>query len=97
MAVVYERSQIVGRYIVKAKIQKHPPNPKRPDGYKVNFVILDKKTYKRIYLIDNHAPIGYHEHPNPMKPKERIALAINSPFEALNYFRKKVGEICNGR
>lgn len=40
----------MGSYIAHLKIQEVEPNNNRPDGYKVNFVLVDIKTLKPVLL-----------------------------------------------
>ena len=51
--------------------------------------VIDRDSFERILLIDNHAPIGYHIHPDPKNPKEKVKIEVKSPFEALEllFFR----------
>jgi len=95
MAIIFDKTRIISGYLVRTKIQTVPPNPNRPDGFKVNFVVVHRETGERILLVDNHAPIGYHIHPDPKEPKKRVKLEVSSPFEALEIFEQKVSEICH--
>ena len=38
MAIIFDKTRIISGYLVRTKIQTVPPNPNRPDGFKVNFV-----------------------------------------------------------
>ncbi len=72
------------------------PNDSRPDDYKVNFVLVDLRTLKPVLLLDNHAPFGYHVHPDAeQNHKERIQISVSSPYEALDLFLKKAKEIAH--
>ncbi len=94
MAVVFEKSVKMGNYIAHLKIQEVRPNYSRPDGHKVNFVLVDLRTLKPVLLLDNHAPFGYHVHPDAeQNHNERIEISVSSPYEALDIFLKKAKEI----
>lgn len=94
MPIIFNKNRRVGKFIAKMKIQKVPPNENRPDGYKVNFILLNRDDFSQVLLVDNHAPLGYHMHPDPDDPKKRVPLNVSSPFEALEVFEEKVKEIC---
>lgn len=93
--VIFNKSIKMGDYVAKMKIQSVPPNANRPDGFKINFILLRLADFERVLLVDNHAPFGYHMHANPSNPKERVTLEVSSPFEALDIFVKKAKEISN--
>ena len=92
MAVIFEKSVKMGNYIAKMKIQTVTPSENRPDGFKVNFVLLRLADFEQALLIDNHAPLGYHIH-DSSNPKERNKLEVNGPYEALDLFIMKAKEI----
>ena len=98
MAVIYNKSIKMGNYVAHMKIQTVPVSDNRPDGFKVNFVLIDLQDHQPVLLIDNHKPFGYHLHPTPDRNHDdRIELTVNSPFEALELFVAKAKEIAHGK
>ena len=93
MAIIFNKSVKMGAYIAQMKIQTVRPNENRPDGFKVNFILLRIKDTKRILLVDNHAPFGYHMHDNPDVPEERKKMDVNDPYAALDLFIQRAKEI----
>ncbi len=94
MAVVFSKSVKMGNYIAHMKIRSVPASDNRPDGFKVNFVLINMETQQAVLLVDNHKPFGYHLHPTPDKDHhDRIELIVNSPFEALEIFLTKAKAI----
>lgn len=97
MSLILNESFMLGNYQAHIKIRKVQPGTKRPDGFKVNFVAVDIETMKPVLIIDNHAPFGYHMHPNAdMDHSKRIELEVSGPYEALEIFREKLKELVNG-
>jgi hypothetical protein len=88
MAVVFKKSVKMGSgYVAHMKIQSVPVSDSRPDGFKVNFVLIHLESQKPVLLVDNHKPFGYHLHPTPDQDhRDRVELSVSSPFEALDIF-----------
>lgn len=97
MTIIFEESRKMGEFIAHMKIQKIPPTDNRPDGFKINCVLINLETLKPVLIVDNHKPFGYHLHPDASNDhNNRIELSVNDPFEALNIFIQKAKEITNG-
>ena len=65
MAIIFRQSVEMGAFIANLKIQTVPKNPKRPDGFKVNFIQINTENFELALLVDSHHPFGYHMHPEP--------------------------------
>ena len=90
--VLIDRYQQVGdHHSLRVKLQKIPASKKRPDGFKLNCVLIDLRINKAVLILDNHAPFGYHIHPEPQTDHTiRDELVVDDPFEAIRMFQKKV-------
>lgn len=87
----------MGNFIAHMKIQSVPKDDNRPDGYKVNFVLIDLEKMDPVLIVDNHKPFGYHMHPDASTDhSKRIKLDVDSPYEALDLFIKRAKEISHG-
>ncbi len=96
MAVVFKKSVKKGNFVAHMKIQAVPASDNRPDGFKVNFVLISSETQQAVLLVDNHKPFGYHLHPSPDRDHDdRIELTVKSPFEVLELFLQKAKEIAH--
>ena len=94
MSIIFQQSKKIGHFTAHMKIQQIPPDDNRPDGFKVNFVLIDDEMQKPVFLIDNHKPFGYHIHPNLNKDhSDREEIVVSSPFEALDLFLERIKEI----
>ena len=94
---LFRKSKVLSlTYIAHMRILKVQPSKDHPDGFKVNFVIVDTEKNKPVFLIDSHEPFGYHFHPTPDKDHSiRVPLDVSDPFEALSIFEKKMKEYEN--
>lgn len=96
MAIIFRESIKMGHFIAHLKIQSVPKSENRPDGYKVNFVLVDIESMKPVMIVDNHKPFGYHIHPAARDDHSiRIDLNVDSPYQALDIFIKKAKEIAD--
>ena len=91
---IFKKSKVLSMtHIAHMRILKVPPSKEHPDGFKVNFVIIDTEKNKPVFLIDSHAPFGYHCHPiTDSDHNVREPLNVSDPFEALSIFEKKIKE-----
>jgi hypothetical protein len=97
MAVIFQESRKMGTFIAHMKIQSVPKDDNRPDGYKVNFVLVDLRNLEPVLIVDNHKPFGYHLHPDASEDhNSRIELHVNTPYEALEIFLEKAKEFSDG-
>lgn len=70
-----------------------------PNGIKSVFKVMREKNvgsedYEIVYLIDNHEPYGFHEHPKlPEDHGVRKTVHASSWDEAWEIFDKKIEEI----
>ncbi|MBP6218568.1 MAG: hypothetical protein KA436_08280 [Oligoflexales bacterium] len=48
MAILLEKSVKMGSYLAKIKIPSVPPDKNRPDGFKINFVLLSLGTIPQV-------------------------------------------------
>jgi hypothetical protein len=97
MAVIFQESRKMGGFIAHMKIQSVPKDDNHPDGYKVNFVLVNLRTLAPVLIVDNHKPFGYHLHPDATKDqRSRIELHVDSPYQALEIFLKKAKELSHG-
>ena len=96
MGVIFNESKKIGNFVAHMKIQEVPKNDNRPDGFKVNFVLVNLETMEPMLIIDNHKPFGYHIHSDVNDHSNRIELQVSGPYEALDLFIKRVKEITNG-
>lgn len=68
-----------------------------PEGVSGTFRLfeVDENGHRKlIYLIDNHAPYGFHEHDKlPEKHESRIKIHVKSWKNAWDIFQAKCGEI----
>ncbi len=70
-----------------------------PNGIKSVFKVIREKNagtedYEIVYLIDNHEPFGFHEHPKLAADREnRKTVHASSWDEAWVLFEKKIEEI----
>jgi hypothetical protein len=70
-----------------------------PSGIKSVFKVIREKNvgtedYEIVYLIDNHEPFGFHEHPKlPADRETRRIVHASSWDEAWVLFEKKIEEI----
>lgn len=98
MSLVFHKSIKLGKYIAHMKIREVPPDDKRPDGFKVNFVLVDTEAQRPVILVDNHEPFGYHLHPTARDDhRNRIELSVTDPYDALDIFLDTVKEITDGK
>ena len=97
MAIIFRESRKMGNFIAHMKIQTVSKDNNRPDGYKVNFVLVDLRTMMPVLIVDNHKPFGYHLHPDAKEDhSNRIELQVDSPYEALEIFLEKAKELSDG-
>lgn len=62
--ILVDTHQQVGKFhVAKVKLQKVIPSSNRPDGFKLNCVLIDIRTNQPVLILDNHSPFGYHIHP----------------------------------
>ena len=94
-SVLIDAKQLVGdNYVAIIKLLKISPDRKKPDGYKLNCVLLNISLGKPVLILDNHDPFGYHLHSNPASNHDdREEIIVEDPFEAINIFFQKVKEI----
>ncbi len=70
-----------------------------PNGIKSVFKVMREKNvgteyFEIVYLIDNHEPYGFHEHPKlPADHDIRKMVHASSWYEAWEIFDKKIEEI----
>jgi len=70
-----------------------------PDGIKSVFMVkrekrMGEENFETIILIDNHAPFGFHEHPNlPDESKVRQSIHVSNWQEAWFSFEIKMKEL----
>jgi len=90
---------LLGEYwIAHIKLQTVTPDRIRPDGLKLNCVLLDKRTNQAVLLLDNHAPFGYHIHPQASTDHNfREEIVVESPYEAIDIFFSRAKEIIHGK
>lgn len=97
MTIIFRESRKFGNFIAYMKIQSVPKDDNRPDGYKVNYVLVDLLKSEPVLIVDNHKPFGYHMHPNASTDhNDRVELDVEGPYDALDIFIKKAKEISNG-
>lgn len=85
-------------WVAHIKLQTVTPDKLRPDGYKLNCVLLDKRTNQAVLILDNHAPFGYHIHPQASTDHTmREEIVVDSPYEAIDVFFSKAKEITHGK
>ena len=80
-------------WIAKIKLQQVPKNRNRPDGFKLNCVLIDTRLGKAVLILDNHHPFGYHLHPNASEHDQREELEIAHPKEAIQIFFQRIREM----
>lgn len=55
---------------------------------------LDKRTNQAVLILDNHAPFGYHIHPQASTDHNfREEIVVESPYEAIDIFFSRAKEI----
>lgn len=82
------------KFAISVKVIEVPRSDKKhPEGVKTSFVLLDLELGKSVFLIDNHAPFGFHMHTGMPENKERRQkLNIRSYQEAYNVFMVEVDQ-----
>lgn len=89
-----KRVRVGESHVAILKVQQVPPSENRPDGFKVNCALIDIELHKPVLILDNHKPFGYHFHIEPhIDHQKRESIKVNDPFEALDIFLQKAGEI----
>lgn len=93
--MLIDTKQLVGdNHVAIIKLLKITPDEKRPDGFKLNCVLLDISRGKPTLILDNHEPYGYHLHSNPTSNHDdRVEIIVEDPFEAIDIFFQRVKEI----
>ena len=94
--LLHTRQQIGDYHVVIVKLQAVTSDSVRPDGFKLNCVLLDFRVNKAVLILDNHEPFGYHLHPTPIDDHgNREKIEVQSPFEAIDLFVEMSQEIAN--
>jgi hypothetical protein len=79
------------KFAISVRVFAIADNPKYPEGVKTSFVLLDLELGQPIFLIDNHAPFGFHQHIGMPGNKElREELKVSTYQEAYLVFMAEV-------
>lgn len=80
------------KFAISVKVFEVPPDDlKHPEGVKTSFVLVDLELGKPVFLIDNHAPFGFHMHTGmPENKDQRQELQISTYQEAYEVFMVEV-------
>jgi hypothetical protein len=88
--------QIGSHFVAKIKLLSITPDKVRPDGFKLNCVLIDLRINRPVLILDNHEPFGYHLHSDPqVDHNQRETLIVDSPTEAIELFVKISREIAH--
>lgn len=91
------RQEFGEHHVAHIRVRKVPRNLNRPDGFKINCVLIDLRIGKPVLLLDNHYPFGYHIHPMPHVDKsKRESIQVSDPYEAIDIFIKVAEEKVSG-
>ena len=80
------------KFAISVKVFEVPPDDlKHPEGVKTSFVLVDLELDKPVFLIDNHAPFGFHLHSGmPDNKDQREELKVSTYQEAYEVFMVEV-------
>lgn len=94
MTLIDQKLVVSRRFTVLIKVQQVSKTQRFPDGIKARYVLLDHELGKPRLLIDHHAPLGFHLHPElPDNHSKRTAIESQDYKTALTFFWKEVERV----